>query len=138
MYWLELLVFQFPVVNGCRGLFVTSRVLLTLSIHGRLKTCVHVRKSAKSVLLAEGDESDLGEFFLCMQKMLDLVPVEEKKPQPVEICTLKDAVMAPHCRLWGKTSGSKRRMRRIRQGIWPCLGYEGLPSHACKGSIVWG
>lgn len=92
IYWPKLLVFQFPGGNGCKGLSVTSRVLLTLkkslSVHQTLNTSVHISKSAKGVLLAEGGEGDVGEFWLCRQKRLDPGSYGRKKPPPVKVCTL--------------------------------------------------
>ena len=41
--------------------------------------------------------------------------------------------MASHSQLWGKTSGAKRKV----QGMQFCLGYEGLPRHACEMPTVW-
>lgn len=43
---------------------------------------------------------------------------------------------ALHYSLWGKTHSAKRRMQKIRQGIWCCLDYEGLPRHVCRRSAM--
>lgn len=88
----------------------------SLSVHQKLITSVHVRKSAKGVVLAEGGEGDLGEFWLCKQKRLDPGSHRRKKKMPVAACTLNSL-----------------RGQRWHHAVG-CGARPAVPSKGCRGS----